>query len=83
MASPQWRKSSYQRELGRTVRRSCRSIDSTVGVRDSKVTAGPELRFEAQNWGRFLNAATSRTRDSLWRPGPEVRNSGPRLPVRQ
>ncbi|MFG2042121.1 DUF397 domain-containing protein [Dactylosporangium sp. NPDC048998] len=48
-----WRKSTRSDD-GNCVEVS-RAVDGTVGVRDSKDTAGPVLEFNPETWGAFTS----------------------------
>ena len=51
--SGSWRKSSFSMSAGDCIEVAVLS-DAYVGVRDSKVTAGPHLRFSLDSWATFL-----------------------------
>lgn len=48
-----WQKSSYSASNGHCVE-TARLADGCIGVRDSKVTDGPVLRFTPEAWNAFL-----------------------------
>ncbi len=54
MAAPEWRKSSYSGDSGND---SCVEVafgSTRIGVRDSKNTDGPRLRFAVVAWREFV-----------------------------
>ena len=50
-----WRKSSFSASMGDCVEVSSTTINRII-VRDSKVPAGPHLRFSSGAWTSFLDA---------------------------
>jgi len=59
-----WTKSSLSFANGDCVEVACLP-DGTIGVRDSKDTAGPVLRFTASEWKAFVGGARNGEFDHL------------------
>jgi Domain of unknown function (DUF397) len=62
MSSPTWRKSSYS-DNGECVELA--DMGATIGLRDSKDTAGPVLRLTRTELAAFLQGAKSGEFDDL------------------